>query len=79
LEREGFFRNAPVPTWLSHPEIEIVPISDPVKDLAQSIADEHGISHVFMDYFELLALKEVDVVDICTPNRVFFRNRYCCT
>jgi predicted dehydrogenase len=65
----GIFRNAHAPAWLNHPEIEIVAISDPVKELARSFADEHGIPHVFTDYNELLSLEEVDVVDICTPNR----------
>lgn len=64
----GIFRNAHAPAWLNHPEIEIVAISDPVENLAQSFAEEQGVSNVFTDYHDLLALDEIDVVDICTPN-----------
>jgi predicted dehydrogenase len=65
----GIFRHAHAPAWLSHPEIEIIAISDPVEEMAKSFAEEHGIPHVFSDYHDLLTLDEIDVVDICTPNR----------
>ncbi|WEG13184.1 Gfo/Idh/MocA family oxidoreductase [Pullulanibacillus sp. KACC 23026] len=64
----GIFRHAHAPAWLSHPEIEIVAISDPVVEAAAAFAKEHGIPQVFKDYHDLLAQEEIDVVDICTPN-----------
>ena len=37
---------------------------------ARSFADAHGIGRAFGDYRDLLALPEIDVVDICVPNRL---------
>ena len=64
----GIFKHAHAPAWLAHPEIEIVAISDPVKSAAEAFAQEHNVPHVFTDYRELLAMDEIDVIDICTPN-----------
>jgi predicted dehydrogenase len=64
----GIFKNAHAPAWLAHPEIEIIAISDPIEKIAKTFSQEYGIPHVFTDYREILALDEIDVVDICTPN-----------
>ena len=53
---------------LEHPDIEIVAACDIVKSKAQKFAKAHGIKHVFADYRDLLKLKGLDYVDICTPN-----------
>ncbi len=37
---------------------------------ARSFADAHGIAQAFGDYHDLLALPEIDVVDVCVPNRL---------
>jgi predicted dehydrogenase len=62
------FRNAHLPAWLAHPEVEILAICDTNKTYAEQLAEEHGIPYVYTDYRELLQLKEIDIVDICTPN-----------
>jgi len=55
-------------TLLEHPDVEIVAVCDIVKPKAQTFAKAHGIKHVFADYRDLLKLKGLDFVDICTPN-----------
>ncbi len=37
---------------------------------AQAFASAHGIAHAYGDYHDLLALPEVDMVDVCVPNRL---------
>jgi Predicted dehydrogenases and related proteins len=62
------FKYAHAPAWLVHHEIEIVAICDTNKAAAEAFAQEHNVSHVFTDYRELLAMDELDIIDICTPN-----------
>jgi predicted dehydrogenase len=64
----GIFKHAHAPAWLAHDEIEIIAISDPVKAAAEAFAHDHDVPYVFTDYRELLAMDDVDVIDICTPN-----------
>ena len=46
----------------------VVAVCDQQMDRATKTAAEYDVAHVFSDYRALLALPEVDVVDICTPN-----------
>ena len=46
----------------------IVAVCDTHMDRTTQTAAEYGVDHVFSDHRGLLALPEVDVVDICTPN-----------
>ncbi len=48
----------------------IVGVSARTADSAQAFAKKHGVSRSFADYRELLALPEVDVVDLCIPNHL---------
>ncbi len=53
---------------LGHPDVEIVAACDIVKSKAQKFAKAHRVKHVFADYRDVLKLKGLDFVDICTPN-----------
>lgn len=64
----GIFKNAHLPAWLSHPDIEVVALCDVEKENASSLADEHQIANVYSDIREMLSNEEIDMVDICTPN-----------
>ncbi|WNR46003.1 Gfo/Idh/MocA family protein [Paenibacillus roseipurpureus] len=64
----NIFRGAHLPVWLGHSEVEIVALCDVAMDKAQAIANQHGISHVYNDYKEMLANEQLDIVDICTSN-----------
>ncbi|MCE0498423.1 MAG: Gfo/Idh/MocA family oxidoreductase [Methylacidiphilales bacterium] len=58
------------PGWLAVPDVEIVAACDVNEKLAQKLAKDFEIPKVFTDFRDLLKLKEIDAVDICTPNKV---------
>jgi predicted dehydrogenase len=67
----GIVRNAHLtPGWLAVPGAEIVAACDIHEPSARKLAADFNIPHVFTDFRDLLKLKEIDVVDICTPNKV---------
>ena len=51
-------------------DVQIVAVAARSAESAQKYAQKHGVPHVFTDYQELLALDEVDVVDLCIPNHL---------
>jgi predicted dehydrogenase len=63
----GFHLN---PGWLADPEVEVVAVCDVNEAVAKKLAVDFKIPRVFTDFNELLKLKELDAVDICTPNKV---------
>lgn len=65
----GIARTRHVPGWqsLADKGVRIVAVADKDKGRAAQVADEIGAPHAFTDHKRLLALREVDVVDICTP------------
>ena len=58
------------PGWLAVPEVEIVAACDVHEPTARKLAEDFNIPHVFTDFRDLLKLDKIDVVDICTPNKV---------
>ncbi len=64
----NIFKSAHLPTWLNHPEVEIVAVCDVNRERAEQIAQQAGAPHVYTDYRDLLQHDEIDMVDICTPN-----------
>lgn len=52
------------------PNAEIVAAADVNEALAQQVAAEHGIPHVYTDYRALLARDDLDAVDICLHNNL---------
>lgn len=49
--------------------VQIVAISDVVREKAESCAAEFSIPNVFTDYQEMLQKVELDAVSVCTPNK----------
>jgi predicted dehydrogenase len=49
-------------------EAEVVAVADLREDEAQRVAQANGIPHVLKDYRKLLAMDEIDLVDVCLPN-----------
>ena len=47
---------------------EVIATCDIIPERAESAAKALGAKHTFTDYRDLLALKEVDMIDICGPN-----------
>jgi predicted dehydrogenase len=58
------------PGWLVVPDVELVAACDINATLATKLATDFKIPNVFTDFRELLKMEEIDVVDICTPNKV---------
>jgi predicted dehydrogenase len=58
------------PGWLAVPDCEVVAVCDVNPTAAQKLADKFQIPHVFHDYRELVQMKTLDAVDICTPNKL---------
>ena len=65
----GIFNGVHAAPLLEHPDVEIVAVCDIVKSKAQKFADAHGIKHVYEKFSDLIARKDIDVVDICTSNK----------
>ncbi len=59
-----------MPTLSKIPGVELVAFCDIVLEKAQAAAEKFGVpgSPVFEDYKDLLAIEEIEVVHICTPN-----------
>ncbi len=58
------------PGWCSLPDAELFAVADVSLEAADSLARDFNIPNVHTDFRELLKHDEIDVVDICTPNRV---------
>jgi predicted dehydrogenase len=61
-------RAAHLPAWKKNPDVEIVAVADIRPERARAMAEANGVPNVFDDHRKLLAMKEIDAVDICTPN-----------
>lgn len=64
----GIARGAHLPGWKKISEAEVVAVVDVNLEAAKAAAREFDIPHVYTDCHEMLK-GEVDIVDICTPNR----------
>jgi len=53
--------------YLTCRRARVVAIADVKGDLVKSVASKYGIGKFFTDYRNLLALKDVDAVSVCTP------------
>lgn len=50
------------------PEAQVLAVADLREDEAKRVAEQNDIPHVFTDYRKLLAMEEIDLVDVCLPN-----------
>ena len=67
----GIVRGAHLkPGWLAVPNAEVIAVCDVHEPTARKLAEDFNIPNVFTDFREMLKLKEIDAVDICTPNKV---------
>lgn len=67
----GIFRGAHLPGWQKLLDCEIVALADPYPPAAVATAKAAGVSGemVFEDFRDMLRKVEVDIVDVCTPNK----------
>lgn len=54
--------------YLKSQRAEVVAVCDANTELAQSIADEHGIAGVYADHKQMLRHSDVEAVSVCLPN-----------
>ncbi|CAG7610542.1 Inositol 2-dehydrogenase/D-chiro-inositol 3-dehydrogenase [Paenibacillus solanacearum] len=65
----NIFKTAHLKTWLEHPDTEIVALCDVLPDRVQAIAKEANVTDVYTDYREVIRRSDIDLIDICTPNK----------
>src|SRR5580698_8799227 len=49
-------------------KVKILAVADANEATAKAAQEKFGVPHAFSDYKQLLELKDIDAVDICTPN-----------
>ena len=65
----GFIANsAHLPSYVELDRAELVAVCDIIPERAQAAAARYNIPYVFIDYREMLAKADLDVVSVCTPN-----------
>ncbi len=57
------------PGWRAVPHCEVAAVCDIHPETAEKLAADFGIPKVFTDFRDLLALEELDIIDVCTPNK----------
>jgi len=66
----GIAKGAHIPNYLKcKDKVEIVAVSDVVKEKAEELAKEFSIPHVFTSYEEMLESVQIDAISVCTPNK----------
>ena len=60
---------AHMPAYENMDNVEIVAMCDIKIEKAKALAEKHSVEKVFEDYHDVIALPEVDAIDICTPNK----------
>jgi predicted dehydrogenase len=60
-----------MPGWerLKGDGVQVVAMCDVVRKVAQQAADKFSVPHVYTDYRKMLRELELDIVDVCTPNK----------
>ncbi|MCM8773104.1 MAG: Gfo/Idh/MocA family oxidoreductase [Candidatus Omnitrophica bacterium] len=66
----GIARMTHYPGWKKIPDVEVIAISDPSEQVRNIAKNEFGIKYVFDDYKEMLKIEEIDIVDVCAPNKI---------
>ena len=62
----GFHLN---PGWFAVPDAEVVAVCDVHEAAAVKLAADFKIPRTYTDYRELIAKEELDVIDVCVPNK----------
>ncbi|MDR7422152.1 MAG: Gfo/Idh/MocA family oxidoreductase [Armatimonadota bacterium] len=65
-------RHAHIPGWQRDPRCEVVTLCDVVRDRADAMAGEFGISETTSDWQAVVSRPDVDVVDVATPSHTHY-------
>lgn len=66
----GFIADLHAAAFKVVPEAEVVAVASPTPGKAKRFAEERGIPKAFTDYRDLLAIPEIEMVNVCAPNYV---------
>jgi predicted dehydrogenase len=64
----GFIADIHAAAFKMVADAEVVAVASPPPGEAKRFAEERGIPRAFEDYRDLLALEEIDMVNLCVPN-----------
>lgn len=64
----GFVADIHAAAYRMVPDAEVVAVASPSPGKAKRFADERGIPRSFERYQDVVALKDVDLIDLCAPN-----------
>ncbi|MCB0109371.1 MAG: Gfo/Idh/MocA family oxidoreductase, partial [Caldilineaceae bacterium] len=62
----GIAQSQHLPGYLRTENVEIAALCDVNATLLHRVAEQYGVTACYSDYRELLALPDLDAVDICT-------------
>jgi predicted dehydrogenase len=65
----GIGHDQHLPGWAKVPFAEVRAIADVSQTALDRVHRETPVPHRFLDWHDLVRLPEVDIVDVCTPNR----------
>ena len=64
----GSISSEHIKAYLKNPDAELYALCDIVEDRVKAAAERYGVGHVFTDMNEMLKLKEIAAVSVCTWN-----------
>lgn len=64
----GIANWAHLPGYSRMDNVELVAVCDIIEERAKKAAEKYNIPAVYTDYHDVLNIKDLDAVDICTPN-----------
>ncbi|HAI10380.1 MAG TPA: gfo/Idh/MocA family oxidoreductase [Phycisphaerales bacterium] len=65
----NIFNSVHIKPLTANPDVKVVALCDIVESKAKALAKEYGVTKTCKNYKDILKLKTVDAVDICTPNK----------
>lgn len=65
----NIFKAVHIKPLVDNADVQVVALCDVVETKAKALAKEYGVSKTCKNYKDILKLKDVDAVDICTPNK----------
>ncbi|MCW5933769.1 MAG: Gfo/Idh/MocA family oxidoreductase [Fimbriimonadia bacterium] len=57
------------PGWKESPHAELVAFADINSEILQRMGEREGITRLYEDPAQLIADSDIDIIDVCTPNR----------
>ncbi|MCS7104078.1 MAG: Gfo/Idh/MocA family oxidoreductase [Thermofilaceae archaeon] len=63
----GFISGVHLRAWKKIPDVKLLAVVDVIEGKAKKAAQDFDVPHRFTDYHKVLDMKDVEIVDICTP------------